>query len=287
MGKQRFEETGRGSFWGDFLYEQAVPQDHFLRQLDRVIDWEAFGARLLALYEGQGEYGRPPYPPEALLKMLLLAYWFNLSEQQVEEWVNDSLAARCFLHLAANERAPDHSTLSAFKERIVTRGQEGCLQGLLEEIIRQAQACGVRFGTVQVVDSTHVVANVNVAQEKAHAAAGQAPRDGGARWGVKGERVVRDAQGARVVREEYFYGYKVHTSLNAEAEMITSVVVTVGNAPDNKQFARLVARDRAQGLAVETYAADRGYDDTENHYIERKYGEAKEYHGLRRCRYVG
>jgi len=109
MGKQRFEETGRGSFWGDFLYEQVVPQDHFLHQLDRVIDWEAFGARLLALYEGQGEYGRPPYPPEALLKMLLLAYWFNLSEQQVEEWVNDSLAARCFLHLAANERAPDHS----------------------------------------------------------------------------------------------------------------------------------------------------------------------------------
>ena len=84
---------------------------------------------------------------------------------------------------------------------------------------------------------------------------------------------------------------------------------------------------------METYAADRGYDDTENHYlleslglhsairlkhtrtgkrdgnkevwealqatpqyqagqkerykIERKYGEAKEYHKLRRCRYVG
>ena len=333
MGKQRFKNTGRNSFWGDFLYDQVVPQEHFLRQLDRVIDWEGFGARLLALYEGRGEFGRPPYPPENLLKMLLLAYWFNLSERQVEEWVNDSLAARCFLHLAAHERAPDHSTLSAFKERIVVRGQEACLQELLAEIIRQAQARGVRFGTIQVVDSTHVVANVNVVKEEARVAAGQPPRDEGARWGVKGKRVVRDAQGARVVREEYFYGYKVHTSLNTGAEMITSVVVTPGNAPDNEQFAELVARDRAQGLAVETYAADRGYDDTENHYLleslglhsairlkrtrtekrdgnkevwvalqatpqyqagqqerykmERKYGEAKEYHGLRRCRYVG
>jgi hypothetical protein len=92
--------------------------------------WEAFGARLLALYEGHGEFGRPPYPPENLLKMLLLIYLFNLSERQVEEWVNDGLAA--------NERAPDHSTLRAFKERIVTRGQEEYLQGLLEEIMRQA-----------------------------------------------------------------------------------------------------------------------------------------------------
>jgi IS5 family transposase len=31
-------------------------------------------------------------------------------------------------------------------------------------------------------------------------------------------------------------------------------------------------RDRAQGLAVETYAADRGYDDTENHYLLESLG---------------
>ncbi len=53
---------------------------------------------------------------------------------------------------------------------------------------------------------------------------------------------------------------------NAQAEMIMGVVVTAENAPDNKPFVRWVARDRAQELAVETYAADRGYDDTENHY---------------------
>jgi IS5 family transposase len=92
-------------------------------------------------------------------------------------------------------------------------------------------------------------------------------------------------------------------------------------------------KDRRQGLPVDTYAADRGYDNGENHYlpetlgihsavllnryrtekkdknkqvwidlkktdryqagkkerykIERKFGEAKANHGLRRCRYVG
>ena len=188
MGKHHLKETGRNSFWGDFLYDQVVPQEHFLRQLDRVIDWEAFGARLLALYAGQGEFGRPPYPPETVLKMLLLAYLYHLSERQVEEWVSDSLAARCFLHLAANERVPDHSTLSAFKARIMARGQEACLQELLAEIIRQAQARGVRFGTIQIVDRTHVVAHVNGVKEEARVAAGQPPRDGGA---LGGEREAR------------------------------------------------------------------------------------------------
>ena len=134
---------------------------------------------MLALYAGRGEFGWPPYTPETLLKMLLLAYLYNLSERRVEEWVSDSLAARCFLNLAANERVPDHTTLSAFKARIVKRGQEACLQALLAEIIRQAQARGVRLGTIQVVDRTPVVANVNVAHEKAHTATEQPPRDGG------------------------------------------------------------------------------------------------------------
>ncbi len=54
--------------------------------------------------------------------------------------------------------------------------------------------------------------------------------------------------------------------MNAEAELITSVIITPGNASDGKQFGGLVGRDAEQGLPIETYAGDRGYDDTENHY---------------------
>jgi hypothetical protein len=56
MGGQHLKETGRGSFWGDFLYEQTVPPNHFLRQLDRVIGWEVFGEQLLTLYDGRGSW---------------------------------------------------------------------------------------------------------------------------------------------------------------------------------------------------------------------------------------
>jgi hypothetical protein len=49
--------------------------------------------------------------------------------------------------------------------------------------------------------------------------------------------------------------------MNAESEMITSLIVTGGNAHDGKQFPMLVEKDGGQGRPIDTYAADRGYDE--------------------------
>jgi IS5 family transposase len=332
MARKRYKQQGNGSFFGDYLYERAVPESHFLRKLEGLLDWEVFSEKLVRLYRGKAEVGRPPYDPSVILKMLLLAFAYKMSERRTEAFANDSLSAKYFLHLAVDEPAPDHSTLTAFKRRIVRQGGEGLLEELLMEVVRAARRKGVVFGSIQVVDSTHTVADVNVAKDDRRRKKGRPPRDDGARWG--GKRKRREGKsGPRRTETEYFYGYKMHNSLNAEAEMITSIVVTGGNGPDGKQFPKLVRKDGELELPVEIYAADRGYDDGENHYllerlglqsaihlnryrtekkdgnkevwmalkasagyeagqkerykIERKYGEAKQNHGLRRCRYLG
>ncbi len=333
MAGKRYKQQGAGTFFGDYLYERTVPDGHFLRQLEGLVDWEVFAEKLVRLYRGQAEVGRPPYKPSVILKMLLLAYLYDLSERRTEAFVNDSLSAKYFLGLAVDEAAPDHSTLTAFKRRIVRRGGESLLEELLVEVVQAARRQGVVFGSIQVVDSTHTLADVNVSKDdRRQKKEGKPPRDSGARWGAKRKR--RQGKGGKSSEQtEYFYGYKMHNSLNAEAEMITSIVVTGGNAHDGKQFPELVRKDRALELPVNIYSADRGYDDGENHYlletlglqsaihlnryrtekkdrnkevwvalkaspgyrasqkerykIERKYGEAKENHGLRRCRYLG
>ena len=334
MIKERFKELGAGSFFGDYLYERAVPEDHFLRKLEEVVDWEVFAPKLIRLYRGKAKRGRPPYNPVVILKILVLSYLYDLSERQVERHVNDSLSAKWFLGLAVDEAAPDHSTLTKFKQRIEREGKEAVLEELLGEVVLMALRKGVEFGSIQLVDSTHSLADVNVAKDDQRRREGKPRRDSGARWGVKGKRRKR-GEGEEQGETEplYFYGYKMHTAMNAESEMITSLVVTGGNAHDGKQFPTLVEKDREQELPVETYAADRGYDDGDNHYlletrglhsaiilnryrtekkdgnkqvwidlkrtpeyqagkkeryrIERKFGEAKQNHGLRHCRYVG
>jgi len=75
MAKKRFIDTQDQSFFGNYIYDQVVPQDHFLRLLNQIIEWDRFTDKLLELYGGGGEYGRPPFNPTQILKMCLLAFF--------------------------------------------------------------------------------------------------------------------------------------------------------------------------------------------------------------------
>lgn len=325
----RCKDTTMDSFFGHFLYEQKVPKDHFLRKLDEVIDWSRFSRRLLKYYRGKAETGQAPYNPALMLKMLLLSYLYNISERQVEVLANDSFSVACFLGLGADEKAPDHSTLSLFKERLLEGGGNRAFEGLFNEIIKIAQVKGVKFGPVQVVDSVHVIADVNVGKDRAREQKGKGSRDPDACWGAKGKKMG----GAGGKETEYFYGYKDQVSLNAESGLVTSILPGRANEYDGHHLRKLVDKDMAKGIKPDIVAADRGYDDGENHYylellgihsairlndyrtqkkdknreewieikaspgyqqgfrerykVERKFGEAKRWHGLGRCRYVG
>jgi len=96
-----------------------------------------------------------------VLKVELIAYLYNLSERQVEVYINENLPAKYFVGLAVDQKAPDHSTLTIFRERLLQRGKQKVFQELLDEIVQIALESGVKFGTIQIVDSVHSIANVN------------------------------------------------------------------------------------------------------------------------------
>ena len=266
MEKQRFVETGNNSFYGDYLYDQVVAQDHFLRKLRQIIDWKRFSRKLIKLYKGEGVVGRPPFDPALVLKVELIAYLYNLSERQVEVYINENLPAKFFLGLAVDQKAPDHSSLTVFRERLIVRGKLKVFEEMLEEIVKIARDRGVQFGSIQIIDSVHSVANVNTAKDKKREEKGKGPHDPDARWGAKHKHKVKTEDGQEIEQTEYFFGYKAHVSLNAEAGLITSVEATSGEAYDGHHFCPLVDHDLKQELPVDTYAGDKGYDDGENHY---------------------
>lgn len=333
MHNTRFQKTGKGSFYGEYLYDRIVPPEHFLRQLRQIVPWPKYDYKLLKYYRGKAKSGRPPLEPCLVLKMLLLAYLYDLSERQTEVFCNENLPAKYFLGLAIDEPAPDHSTLSAFKKRILENGKITAFEKLLQAVVQCAQDEGVVFGPIQIIDSTHSVADVNTQKDQYRQEQGQHPRDPNAHWGAKHSRRFRDEKGQVHTCTEYFFGYKAHTCLNEQSQMITNVIVTPGNRVDGDILPQLVNADRELGLDVQIVVADRGYDDSDNHVflqslgihnainlrtirtkkkdpnkevwlelkaqpwyesslskryiIERKFGEAKKYHGLGRCRYLG
>jgi len=334
MSRQRFKAQGENSFFGQFVYDRVIPSHHFLVKLKEIIPWERFTHKLVKYYRGRAREGRPPYDPALLLRMLLVCYLYNLSERQTEEMADYHLPIKYFIGLAVDEKAPDHSTLTAFKARLLENGSIEAFEGMLREIIIIAQEKGVEFGSIQVMDSVHTVADVNTEKdEKRQKKEGKPPRDPHARWGVKHTRRVKTQQGRVIEQKEYFHGYKAHVSLNSDSELITSMTYTPGNAYDGHQLPKLLEKDVAQGVPIDIVTADRAFDDSDNHFllaskrihsaihsnayrtrkkdpskqvwltlqrtpeykrglkerykVERKFGEAKTGHGLRRCRYIG
>jgi len=270
---QRFRPSGHDSFWGDCLYEMVVSQNHFLRRLKDLVDWEELTQDLADCYQGGAEYGPIPYHPAVPFKMLLLSYLYQISERQTEEWVNDSLAARYFLGLSAHQSAPDHSTLTVFKQRIIAKEGPAAFEERLRRIVRLAREKGILFGRIQVVDATHSIADVDVGKDNERRGGGAKPRDEDAAWGSKGRKRVRTVDGKTALVNKAFYGYKAHMSLDAQSEIITSVVVTAGNRPDGQEFSQLVQADEEVGIEAAIYAGDKGYDDGDNHELLRARGK--------------
>ena len=264
---RRFRPSGQNSFWGDCVYEMAVPKDHFLRQLRSLVDWEELSKDLVEVYKGQAEEGGVPHHPSVPFRMLVLSYLYKLSERQTEEYVNDSLAAKYFLGLAVNERAMDHSSLTVFKRRILKKkGQQG-FQELFQLVVRLAREKGIKFGHIQVVDATHSLADVDVKKDDKRQEEGEKARDQDAAWGSKGRKRTKTTDGETVKVNKSFYGYKTHMSLNAESEIVTTIVATAGNKTDGQQFPELEKRDEAVGVEADIYSGDKGYDDGENHEL--------------------
>ena len=58
------------------LWQEIVPEDHFLRRLSQAIDFEAYRPTLESAYTG---FGRPPLDSVFLLKLELLARQYRLS----------------------------------------------------------------------------------------------------------------------------------------------------------------------------------------------------------------
>lgn len=242
--------------------------NQFLTQLNKLVDWDEYLDKLINLYKGKAEFGRPIYKPTLVLKMLFLSYLFNVSEREIERTVNDSISMKDFLGLALDEHAPDHSLLTKFKDRIMHNDSVEILHDMFDDIISLAMAAGIDLGHTQVIDSTHTIANVNRKKDKQRQNEGKKPRDPGARTGVKRTDEVKTITGEKVKVPFYVYGYKTHTSVSAKSNLFTALAVTAANAFDGHYFERLMKKDLALDVAIPgktIYTADKAYDDGENH----------------------
>ena len=264
-----FKEINQNSFFGNFLYEQVIPQDHFLRKLDKVIDFSFVNEIAKDCYLNLGKPGNRPYEPVILFKELLLAFLYDVSDREIEEQVNLNLAFKWFVGLPVNGFAPDHSTLTCFRDRL---GQKR-FEEIFNQIVKQARDKGLIDDKLKIIDSTHIEAKVNtkrLSQEFKEKL--EKTPDNLSDQGIDKSNYVDktspdpDARFGRKSKTKKFYGYKGHTRIDADSEIIEKIEITPGNIRDGNMLESLMEGVKSKRKKTKILA-DKDYDSNYNHQV--------------------
>ncbi len=257
-----FKQTNNNSFFGNFLYEQVIPKDNFLKKLGEAVDFSFINELCLEKYGNFGKSGNRPYEPALLFKALFLSFLFNISLREIEEQINDRLSFKWFLGLAVNDFAPDHSTLTVFRDRL----EESLFEEIFNRIVEQAQAKGLVCDKMKIIDSTDIRANVDLSRLAKR-------KDKDDDDYIDKNSPDQDARFGRKSKEKIFYGYKQHLIIDGDSEIIEAVETTPGNIKDEQIFEPLLAKaKKSDNPKIKTkILADKGYDTNKNHELTEKY----------------
>jgi transposase len=140
-----------------FNLDDVVPQDHLLRDIDRVLDLSDLREHLVPYYS---RTGRPSVHPELMIRMLLIGYCLGIrSERQLCQEVNLNLAYRWFCKLSITDKVPDHSTFS--KNRHGRFRDSEAFRFVFEQVLKRCMEEGLIGGEGFAVDASVVKADAS------------------------------------------------------------------------------------------------------------------------------
>jgi IS5 family transposase len=207
----------------------------FLELVESLIDWKALGKRIDAAYSSD-KRGGPRTDPIILVKMILLERWYELSDVKVSKESDERLSFRRFLGLKKDEWAPDDTTISKFRTRLMEAGLHDLI---FQQIMKQIEDSGyiVREGCCVIVDATAIPSQTNK----------------GTKNKETGELVEPEATTLGHSKRPPMHGYKCHIAMEEKSKIILGMTVTPSTASEREEFKKLIKGGDKEALA------DKGY----------------------------
>ena len=142
-----------------YQLEDLVPEDHILRQIDRAVDFSFVREAVWDCYDHTN--GRPGTDPELIVRMILIGYFYGLSENRLRSEVTMHAAYRLFCHMNSfDDPVPDRSTIN--KLRNVKWAGKGLFKTIMRRIVQQCCEVGLVGGKRLSVDGTQIRADASV-----------------------------------------------------------------------------------------------------------------------------
>lgn len=205
--------------------EDLVPMDHSYRKFAAIWAFEHVNKELQKIEKANPYKG---YGRLRLFKGLLLQFMEDLSDRELEKYLQENNAAKWFCGFSLLEKTPDFSVFSRIRSAIGTQG----LSKIFNDLRGQLKQQGVMNEVFSVVDASQLISKATLWKERDEAIKKKYERlnnavlpevavDKQARIGCKG-------------KDKFWYGYKKHVSIDTQSGLINKVAVTPANVPDAK-----------------------------------------------------
>lgn len=139
--------------------ESMIPENHFLRIIEKYFDWNFIYEEVEKQYS---IFGRPSIDPVVLFKIHILKFLFHEdSLRKTYETLQYNILYRWFIGYGINEKVPDHSTYSQNYKRKFCKLEKDMLQTIFDKVVDLLIEYDCLDTTSVYIDSTNTKAYAN------------------------------------------------------------------------------------------------------------------------------
>jgi len=205
--------------------DMLVSSEHVYRKISELVDFKLVLKPLNGLKKKLGSDG---YGVETLFKCLLLQYMEDLSDREVERYLEENNSAKWFCGFLLTDKTPSYSLFSKARDRIGSSRLSKCFHVFKSQL----KSKGYMNEIFNFVDASDLVSKANLWKERDKAIAKKYEKLNNET--LPKVAIDKDAKIGCKGKDKFWYGYKKHISVDMQSGMINKVAITPANVTDAK-----------------------------------------------------
>jgi IS5 family transposase len=207
----------------DEILEKLVREDHAFRKIKELVNFYEIVSPYYSLYSNIGAKGIDIVKG---FKCLLVQFWEDYSDRQMEFALRDNMAVKWFCGFELLEDTPDHSYFGKLRKRLGTEN----IADIFNKVNKVLRDKGYFGDVFKFIDASAIVTKTALWAERDKAIKNGEEQlnnlnvdkyasDQDARWGAKS-------------KSNFWFGYKRHCSVDMRFGLIDKLAVTPANVLD-------------------------------------------------------
>jgi IS5 family transposase len=233
------------------ILEKLVSCDHAFRKINELVNFYDIVSPYYELYSNIGTKGINIVKG---FKCLLVQFWEDYSDRQMENALKDNIAVRWFCGFELLEDTPDHSYFGKLRKRLGTKNVADIFNKV-NEVLRSKRYFGNVFA---FIDASSVITKTALWKERDQAikdgeeklnnlVVNKYAKDKQAKWGAKNKHNI-------------WFGYKRHCSVDMRFGLINKLALTPANVLDPHALKNICPKNQMVFM-------DKLYDTKKSHQI--------------------